>query len=67
MDTITRAKTYIEEYTERRLFDRDGVQGAKFSLVNNFKGWSEKHELAVSDGPVQIIDDISNGDENETK
>lgn len=53
MDTITRAKTYIEEYTERRLFDRDGVQGAKFSLVNNFKGWSERHELAVSDGPVQ--------------
>lgn len=43
-DTITRAKLYIEEYTERRLFDRDGVHGAKFSLINNFKGWSEKPE-----------------------
>ena len=41
VDTITRAKTVIEEYAERRLFDREGVQGAKFSLINNFKGWSE--------------------------
>lgn len=43
-DTITRAKTYVEQYAEERLFDREGVQGAKFSLVNNFKGWSEKPE-----------------------
>lgn len=43
-DTITRAKTYVEQYAEKRLFDREGVQGAKFSLVNNFKGWSEKPE-----------------------
>jgi hypothetical protein len=42
VDTVTRAKSYIEEYAEQRLFDRDGVQGAKFSLANNFKGWSEK-------------------------
>lgn len=27
-DTITRAKSFVEEYTERRLFDRNGVQGA---------------------------------------
>lgn len=40
-DTITRAKSYIEQYVEERLFDRDGVNGAKFSLINNFKGWSE--------------------------
>jgi hypothetical protein len=42
MDTVTRAKAYIEEYVEGRLFDKDGVQGAKFSLINNFKGWREK-------------------------
>lgn len=42
MNTVTRAKSYIEEYTESRLFDRDGVNGAKFSLTNNFKGWSDK-------------------------
>lgn len=39
-NTITRAKTRVESYTEERLFDRDGVNGAKFSLVNNFSGWS---------------------------
>ncbi len=41
-DTITRAKSRIEEYTEGRLFDRDGSNGARFSLANNFRGWSEK-------------------------
>ena len=42
IDTITRAKTRIEEYVEERLFDKDGAAGAKFSLINNFAGWSEK-------------------------
>lgn len=41
-DTITRAKSKCEEYAESRLYDKDGVNGAKFSLTNNFKGWSEK-------------------------
>lgn len=44
VDTVTRAKSRIEQYTEERLFDKDGVQGAKFSLKNNFKGWSETPE-----------------------
>lgn len=44
MNTITRAKSFVEKYAEERLFDRDGVQGAKFSLINNFRGWSEKPE-----------------------
>ena len=42
MNTITRAKTMIEVYAEERLFDRDGSNGAQFSLRNNFKGWNEK-------------------------
>jgi hypothetical protein len=41
MDVITRAKARIEHYVEGRLFDKDGVQGAKFHLINNFKGWKE--------------------------
>lgn len=48
VDTITRAKSFVEKYAEERLFDREGVQGAKFSLINNFKGWSEKPEDAGS-------------------
>lgn len=44
-DTITRAKTRIEQYAEERLFDKDGANGAKFSLANNFSGWAEKQQI----------------------
>lgn len=47
VNTITRAKSTIERYAEERLFDRDGVNGARFSLVNNFKGWGEKVPTAL--------------------
>ncbi len=59
-DIITVAKSRCEEYAERRLYDRDGVNGAKFSLMNNFKGWREKaaDESSETEG-VKIIDDIS--------
>ena len=40
-DTVTRAKSMCEEYAEARLYDRDGANGAKFSLSCNF-GWREK-------------------------
>lgn len=45
MDTITRAKAIVEAYAEERLFDKDGANGAKFSLANNFEGWKEKREI----------------------
>ena len=44
MHTITRAKSRVEEYAESRLFDRDGSNGAQFSLRNNFKGWNIDNE-----------------------
>ena len=47
-DTITRAKARVEQYAEERLFDKDGANGAKFSLANNFKGWDNKQEVKVS-------------------
>ena len=47
-DAITRAKARVEQYAEERLFDRDGANGAKFSLANNFRGWSERQQLQVS-------------------
>lgn len=45
VDTITRAKARVEQYAEERLFDKDGANGAKFSLANNFVGWKEKREI----------------------
>lgn len=44
-DTIKRAKARIEQYAEERLYDRDGVNGAKFNLSNNFAGWSERQQI----------------------
>ena len=55
VDTITRAKSRVEAYVESRLFDRDGAVGAKFSLINNFKGWSERQNIehtGVGGGPI---------------
>jgi hypothetical protein len=40
-DTVTRAKMRCQEYAESRLYDKDGANGAKFSLANNF-GWREQ-------------------------
>lgn len=44
-DTIMRAKARVECYAEERLFDKDGANGAKFSLANNFDGWREKQQI----------------------
>ena len=58
-DTITRAKQKVEEYVEERLFDRDGVNGARFNLVNNFKNWSEKQEVDTTvSNRIEIINDL---------
>ncbi|MBQ6945372.1 MAG: hypothetical protein IJN43_13750 [Ruminococcus sp.] len=53
-DTITRAKSRVEEYAETRLFDKEGSNGAKFSLANNFEGWREKQSLDL-EGMKQVI------------
>ena len=55
LDTITRAKSRVEQYAEERLFDRDGSHGAQFSLRNNFKGWKSKDIEETED--VSMVDD----------
>ena len=45
MNTILRAKARVECYAEERLFDKDGANGAKVSLANNFEGWREKQSI----------------------
>ena len=54
MNTITRAKARIEDYVEGRLFDKEGSNGAKFSLSNNFKGWKEKSEVDMTNKIVMF-------------
>lgn len=67
VNTITRAKSYIEEYAERRLFDRDGVNGAKFSLINNFKGWSEHPKEDAAKEIINKLDEVLKGIDDEAK
>ena len=55
VDTITRAKLVVEEYANTRLFDKDGVQGAKFSLANNYEGYKEKSETDLNITMPSII------------
>ena len=62
VDTIRRAKARVERYAEERLYDKDGSNGAKFSLANNFKGWSEKQTIEADVKntmtiSVELVDD----------
>lgn len=57
VDTITRAKTLVERYTEERLFDRDGTRGAIFSLQNNFAGWHGEKQQQKEDTPEERLSD----------
>lgn len=64
-EILTVAKSRCEEYAERRLYDRDGVNGAKFSLANNFKGWREKPDEDDSEalGKLdEVLSKIGGGD-----
>lgn len=65
-DTIRKAKQKVEQYVEERLFDRDGVNGARFNLINNFNNWSDKQEIDTTKiNRIEIINDLpSDVDEN---
>lgn len=59
--TIIRAKRKCEQYAEERLFDKDGVNGAKFSLINNYSKWREKQEVEQTTvSRITIVDDLDN-------
>ena len=61
-DTVTRAKSMCEEYAEARLYDRDGANGAKFSLSCNF-GWREKApETDRQEIGVVLMPEVKGGD-----
>ena len=49
-DTITRAKTKIENYTEEQLFDKNArnINGIQFNLNNNYRRWTNKQEMEHS-------------------
>ena len=60
--TITRAKSFCQKYAEKRLFDKEGSAGAKFSLQNNWN-WREKSEVESTNRNFnQDVDGLSDDD-----
>lgn len=63
-EVVERAKLRIENYAEMRLYDKDGSNGAKFNLQNNFRHWNADKEK--DDGgkypAINIICDIPKSD-----
>lgn len=57
---IEAAKLKIENYAEMRLYDRDGWNGARFNLQNNFRAWdADKPQDNGKKAPsINIICDI---------
>ena len=66
LDTITRAKSRVEQYAEERLFDRDGSNGAQFSLKNNFKGWNADKKEENQQGGITIVNNIPRPDNSKS-
>lgn len=54
-DTVRRARLRVEEYNETRLYDKDGRQGAEFSLCHNFRWTEEEPETERNAGGVVML------------
>ena len=63
-DTVTRAKSRCEEYAESRLYDKDGANGAKFSLGCNF-GWNSENEKSGDPAALAALLTALKGENNE--
>ncbi len=64
MNTITRAKAIVQQYSEKRLFDKDGVNGAKFNLANNF-GYTERQTVEAVNTNINLQKDVSSMTDDE--
>ena len=63
VDTVTRAKSRCEEYAESRLYDKDGANGAKFSLGCNF-GWNSENEKSGDPAALAALLTALKGENN---
>lgn len=62
-DAINRARQKVLSYAEDRLYDKDGIQGAKFYLTNNSERmgglrYSDRQEISMDVAPITFIDNI---------
>lgn len=66
-DTILTAKLKVENYAETRLFDREGVRGAEFTLSNNFPGWSIDPQVDADTETLAKLDELLRGIDDAAK
>ncbi len=66
-EVIARGRLMLEQYAEERLYDKDGLQGAKFTLTNNFQGWAEKTREDMDVQIYEKLDGILEGISNAAK
>lgn len=60
-DIVCDARMKVEEYAERRLYDRDGARGAEFNLKFNF-GWgkeTEEDKKSINEGIIALAELIN--------
>lgn len=60
---INRARQRCIEYAEDRLYDKDGVNGAKFYLTNNAERmgglrYADRQEVSMDVAPISFIDNL---------
>lgn len=53
-NAIKKAKSRVEEFAERKLYELRNPAGAIFNLINNYKGWSNKQEVITTNQPERI-------------
>lgn len=61
--SIHRARQRCLDYAEHRLYDKDGVNGAKFYLTNNAERmgglkYADRQEVSMDVAPISFIDNL---------
>ena len=62
-ETINRARMRCIDYAESRLYDKEGSNGAKFTLTNNAERmgglkYAERQEVSMDVAPITFVDDL---------
>ena len=63
LQAIQRAREKCISYAAKRLYDKDGVNGAKFYLTNNAERmgglrYADRVEQAIDVAPISFVDDL---------
>ena len=64
-NTITRAKSFIESYAERSLFENRSAQGPIFALRNNWPHWNDDYVIRTPDNKDATQIDLNKLSTNE--